>query len=531
MKGNINLERMKSYFGLSVPLVLFAVVTVIDAHLNHTGFWTSVPDGFSPILWIVIATASLVGLFVALALMFGKFARMLYVCWFAWALLYQSLEYGLKSGFQRSLNGEILQIAFTTNVHEAWTFIRETCSGGGGLVGVLCALVIGCRLLWRCRYPIPNLARVWCGVALVAFFFLCNLVCLHPVKAASRVGYFYWPVLAGVEYCRLKTLMGSLEKTKLPEVVATRKSEKPITGVFVIGESATRSRLGLYNRLRKTTPRLEALCSGELFVFSDLVGSAAGTVSAIRFLTTSLTLDGSEQSAVTLYSLLKRAGYFCPYIVNNAYDRPQGMLGLLFRDCSDIEDLRGAGGYDAQLIPYVERAIGDNSPNGGVITVNGCGSHFPFDKVAPRLPGAPEDNYDSTIFYTDWFLAEIIELLRETSRPAFLVYVSDHGESPDATIWRCLSDVATWELPFFIWTSDEYKAAFPDIVEAMRAAKNKPLQSDQLFFGLTRIMGLVDPPGYQAELDFLSPSFISRTNRRVQYGQEAYEKMKEVSHE
>ena len=531
MKTNIVSKFMETYGGLMPPLVLFAVVTGIDARQNPE-FWMSVADGFSPITWIVIATVSLAGLFVSLALMFGKFVRLLYVCWFTWAFLCLSLIYCLGAGFQRDLDGEILQIAFTTNFNEAWMFIRETCSilRLFSLLLLFSVFVCGCRLLWRCRYPAPTLARVGCGIVLVAVFCLCNLVYLHPVKAASRVGYFYRPVLAGIAYCRLKALMCSLEKTKLPDVIATCKSEESSVGVFVIGESATRSRFGLYAPARKTTPRLEALRSGELFVFSDLVGASASTVSAIRLLTTSTTLYGSEHVVETLYSLLKRAGYFCPYVVNNAYDSPQGMLGLLFRDCSDIEDLRGMG-EDALLLPYVKRVIDGCNQNGVVITVNGRGSHFPFDKIAPRLPGAPVDDYDSTIFYTDWFLSEIINMLCATSRPAFLIYVSDHGESPDATVWRCLSDAATWELPFFIWTSDKYKATFPDIIKAMRMAKDKPLQSDQLFFGLTRIMGLVEPPGYQAELDFLSTSFITRTNRRVKYGQTTYEKMKGMAYE
>lgn len=186
------------------------------------------------------------------------------------------------------------------------------------------------------------------------------------------------------------------------------------------------------------------------------------------------------------------------------------------------------GGYDGSLLPHVGRAIDRGLLNGGVITVNGRGSHFPFDKVAPRLPGAPDDAYDSTIYYLDRFLSEIVDMLRETHRPAFLIYVSDHGESPDATIWRCLSDTATWELPFFVWVSDEYKAAFPDLVEAMRGAREKPLQSDQLFFGLARIMGILSPPGYEAEKDFLSPSFVPRKERPVQYGKTSYEKMKGV---
>ena len=342
-------EFWKTYGGLVVPVALFAVATIVDAKWNLSGFRSSVADGFSPILWIVIATASLAGLFVAFALLFGKFARPLYVVWFAWVLLYFSLQYGLKAGFQRDLDSEILQIAFTTNAREAWTFVRETCSVRVllALVAVLCALVLGCRLLWRCRYPTPNRARVACGLVFVAAFFLCNAVLLHPVKAASRVGYFYWPVLAGVQYDRLKTLVCALEKAALPEVVETRKAEKPVVGVFVIGESATRSRFGLYDRSRKTTPRLESLRDGELLVFSDTVGVAAGTVSAIRFLTTSITLDGTGPSAMSLSSLLKRTGHDCPYITNHAYDRPQGMLGLLFRACSDVVLVSGGGGMMA----------------------------------------------------------------------------------------------------------------------------------------------------------------------------------------
>ena len=56
----------------------------------------------------------------------------------------------------------------------------------------------------------------------------------------------------------------------------------------------------------------------------------------------------------------------------------------------------------------------------------------------------------------------------------------------------------------------------------MRRAKDKPLQSDQLLYGLLRFMG-VEGLGNAPEEDFLSDAFKPRTPRLILGGSAAYE--------
>ena len=111
----------------------------------------------------------------------------------------------------------------------------------------------------------------------------------------------------------------------------------------------------------------------------------------------------------------------------------------------------------------------------------------------------------------------MIRIVKRENRPAFLVYISDHGETPDSTHWRYFPDRDLWELPMFIWYSPEYVECYPEVVARTAEAVNLPLQSDQLFFGLVSMAQIIgsEIQSYDTSKDFLSPEFKSRSQRLV----------------
>ena len=72
-----------------------------------------------------------------------------------------------------------------------------------------------------------------------------------------------------------------------------------------------------------------------------------------------------------------------------------------------------------------------------------------------------------------------------------------------------------------IWVSEEYKKRFPDIVTALEKAVHKPLQSDQLLYGLMRLSGIICD-GFDASKDFLDDSFVLTMSRKVANGKRIY---------
>lgn len=199
---------------------------------------------------------------------------------------------------------------------------------------------------------------------------------------------------------------------------------------------------------------------------------------------------------------------------------------MLFSGCTSItllSDEKGVSRYDDALLPFVEKAFLSDIGGPRVVTVNGRGSHHPFAVAAPKCSDVEEDAYDNSIRFTDKVVSECIKILEKSKRPSFLVYVSDHGESPDSSTWRCLTENSTWEIPFFVWMSDSFIREFPDLAASIRKSKNMPLQADQLFLGLLQICGISDYPKYKSQKDFLSSEFCVRRERMINYGKCSYE--------
>ena len=94
------------------------------------------------------------------------------------------------------------------------------------------------------------------------------------------------------------------------------------------------------------------------------------------------------------------------------------------------------------------------------------GSHFdPKYRVPPDF-STPEgfDDYNRSVRYTDAILGAISKALPPRT---VMVYVSDHGETPDASSWRDARSPSLWKVPLIVYPKND---------------KIKPIQTlDQVF--------------------------------------------------
>ena len=109
------------------------------------------------------------------------------------------------------------------------------------------------------------------------------------------------------------------------------------------------------------------------------------------------------------------------------------------------------------------------------------------------------NSYDNTILYTDYFLAEVINRLRD--RKAVLLYQSDHGEAlGEEGVWLHASDSpAAHRAAGFVWLSPAYEAAHPTYLEALRRNASRPYRTDYLFHSVLDA-GAVRSPYLDASL-------------------------------
>jgi len=221
--------------------------------------------------------------------------------------------------------------------------------------------------------------------------------------------------------------------------------------ILVIGETARADHFSLYGYSRETNPLLARV--PELFVFEELVSCGTSTAVSVPCI---FSLNGREAFDIktarhteNVLDVLQRAGVSVLWRDNNS-DSKGVALRVPYQDyrtgsvnpicdieCRDVGMLQG-------LQEYIDGHDGDT-----LIVLHQMGNHGPayYKRYPPEFEyfrpvcrslklsdcSAEEINnaYDNAIRYTDWFLAQVIDLLRANSQTmeAAMLYVSDHGES------------------------------------------------------------------------------------------------------
>jgi heptose-I-phosphate ethanolaminephosphotransferase len=323
------------------------------------------------------------------------------------------------------------------------------------------------------------------------------------------------------------------------------KDDAPL-GVFVIGESAIRSHHSIYGYARNTTPSL-AKRMDSIIAFNDTITVLPVTITALKYWLTNMTLE-DRHVKWTLIDVLRKVGYKVDVITNqNKSGWADSPLQLIFSSAnsvtymheenySDLEEDKDARIYDGVLvdpfISWVDRASSVKAPQ--LVILHFFGSHEPYASRYPNdfsheFLGDSDftqrvNEYDTSILYSDKVLGSLMDRLEKVDRPAFLIYISDHGSVCESTNLRNPQsrDNSAYEVPFFIWTNSQYREALPNTLRRMKQHCDVPLQSDRAHFGLLEMMGVTFTDDVES-LNFLSEKFEVKPRFRNE-GSEIYVK-------
>jgi glucan phosphoethanolaminetransferase (alkaline phosphatase superfamily) len=133
------------------------------------------------------------------------------------------------------------------------------------------------------------------------------------------------------------------------------------------------------------------------------------------------------------------------------------------------------------------------------------GSHFDFSRRYPAefarfsSPAGSRraslvDAYDNSVLYTDWFLAELINILDRQNLHATLVYTSDHGENllddDKQLLGHAVGNHHDLQTAAFMWFSQATRSAHADKISNAERHANARLSLSDLPHSLLDLAGI-----------------------------------------
>jgi glucan phosphoethanolaminetransferase (alkaline phosphatase superfamily) len=101
------------------------------------------------------------------------------------------------------------------------------------------------------------------------------------------------------------------------------------------------------------------------------------------------------------------------------------------------------------------------------------------------------NSYDNSILYTDYIISQVIE--RVKNQNAFLIYVSDHGESLGENGVFAHGSHMTPEqkiIPFIFWGSDSFIKKHPKLLKRLSRRQREELNHDHIFHSVLDCAGV-----------------------------------------
>lgn len=384
----------------------------------------------------------------------------------------------------------------------------------------------------------------------------------HELAARPKVE-LYQPTyrLAFSIYCnqlaaqQLDRLFDNVDKVQIDSC-----SVKSPNIVFIIGESCNLRHSQLYGYDKTTTPYQVAMeKTGLLTKFSDVVAPWNLTSFVFKHLMTTYCVgDEGDWCDYPLFGeVFRKAGYTVSFFTNQflleakqaVYDFSGGFF-INNPELSKVQfDLRSdklhlfdealLTDYDQSYIPH---AVAEGKPCLTIFHLMGQHVNYrircPNSKKKWGRNDYPNDNdltpkrkqtmadYDNATWYNDSVVNQIIERFKGTE--TVVVFFSDHGEEvfgPGARhffgrmhktdINKRLAD-EEFRTPMWIYTTPEYAAKHPDVVEAIKAAKDKRYMSDAQSHLLMGLAG-IHTSCYKPEYDLLSPQYNANRKRMLKH--------------
>ncbi len=315
-------------------------------------------------------------------------------------------------------------------------------------------------------------------------------------------------------YYNIKLYKGMQHEIKseryCPDTLSYSLPNDSLVVVFVLGESLRADHLSINGYYRETTPYLQN--EEQMYSIANIYSEYTHTNRSLPHILTRADSVHEERAfdETSFITLFKNSGFKTSWISNQD---PAYTYIYFLNECDTIihaHPERTVYVYsewlDEDLLPALDSLLSNISqPN--LIILHTIGSHWFYnnhvsDELRKFSPVAENrvitkntseeiiNAYDNTVVYTDFFLKQVINRLRD--RNAIMIYLSDHGEAlGENGNWLHANDSYSIKNPAcMVWYSDKYSVGNMSKIEALEANKNKFYRTDFLYHSILSAAGI-----------------------------------------
>lgn len=329
--------------------------------------------------------------------------------------------------------------------------------------------------------------------------------------------------------------------------------------VLIIGEAYNKRHSQLYGYEYETTPRqLQLQKDGSLIAFDDVVSPWNLTSYVFKhFMSTYTVGDSGAWCDYPLFTqVFRRAGYHVSFLTNEFLPKAKQAVydfsGGFFLNDPTLSELQFDARnkklhvfdegllHDYRKLAEERRQKGDTLQRGNLTIFHLIGQHqdyrircpnskkhFTVNDYADRTDLKPRwkrnlCNYDNATLYNDSVVTEMIRLFEK--KDAIVIYMPDHGEEVHSRqlphfsgrmhSTKIIKRLAReeFEIPFWIWASEQYRRNHPDVWQQVREAASRRYMTDALPHLLMYLAG-IHAPYYRPDLNILSPEYNEQRPR------------------
>ncbi len=309
--------------------------------------------------------------------------------------------------------------------------------------------------------------------------------------------------------------------------------------VFIIGETSRFDRWQINGYPKATSPRLNQ--RKDLITFADMISGSNLTWFSVPQMITRASPDDMdrEYKEKSLLSPFHDAGFKTVWLSSQTDQQIlwQGTINLhaktadvvyfckTYSPMFELEDI-----FDERLLPKLDSIVHADCQD-LFIVLHTMGSHWSysrrypdrFDLFKPSGKSNPEkaydmtdqesisNSYDNSILYTDYIIDSVIRIMEKQEAVSYVTFLSDHGEElfdNDTSVLEFHKKAcsATLHVPFFLWTSEQYRQQYPGKMQVIMNNRNKKTGADNVFYTLLDLAN-VDFAGMDKTKSIAHPSF------------------------